>query len=265
MEYEILNEILTITMGTLFDPVNSKPKIRTRDSNRSYTPTEVTERQSAGNKVSQKNEVVSKEPKKKLDDLLDYWVINEGPKLFQQSLQRLKLDLSRLSRKEMERMSYETLNNEKRKLKNELKNYDMIFKGTFKRLPMKNEKEPMRPLYMYYKTIKEILYKYTQGLKKSQENNNVKKEVNQNSNNIQNNNNTVNANNNKIQEVTKKLVELKKKREDLRVKFQKYHSDFVKNNNRKIKYAQDIAPIESEYAIYKSLKEEIAKLESYLV
>ena len=75
----------------------------------------------------------------------------------------------------------------------------------------------------------------------------------------------ISNNNNKIQEITKKLTELKKKRDDLRAKFQKYHSDFVKNNNRKIKYAQDIAPIESEYTIYKSLKEEIAKLESYLV
>lgn len=268
MEYEILNEILTITVGNLFDPSqlsSVKQRIRSSKLNTSIDSTEPSQRNSnVSQKPIQKNEgIVTKESNvRKLEDLLDYWVSNEGTKLFQQSLHRLKLDLSKLSRKEMEKMSYETLNVEKRKIKHELKNYDMIFKGTFKRLPMKNEKEPMRPLYMYYKTIKEILHKYTQGLKKAEENSSplpgIKKEQGQ-SNSV-NNNNTI-----KTQEIMKKLVELKKKRDELKDKFQKYHSNFLKNNNRKIKYAQDIAPIEQEYQLYKNLKNEIAKLESYLV
>jgi uncharacterized coiled-coil DUF342 family protein len=67
-----------------------------------------------------------------------------------------------------------------------------------------------------------------------------------------------------MNEMMKKLTDLRKKRDDLRTKFQKYHSEFWKNNNRKIKYAQDIAPIEQDYKIYKSLKEEIAKLEGLI-
>ena len=49
------------------------------------------------------------------------------------------------------------LNNEKRKVKNELKVYDQAFMSKFKRLPSRVEKEPMRNLYMYYKRLKQYI------------------------------------------------------------------------------------------------------------
>lgn len=257
MEFEVLNEILTTTVGSLFDVTSTKISRKNKDP--SKVSNETTERLIKNGKNPTKNEANPKEPefKKKIEDLLDCWVTNEGPKLFQESMRRLKIDLSRLTRKEMEKMSFENLKLEKKKIKNELKNYDLAFKTAFKRFPHKNEKEPMRPLYIYYKTVKGLLEKFTQGLKKIEANVNIKlekKELANNGINIAKNNETI-----------KKIYDLKKKRDDLRSEFQKYHSEFLKNNNRKIKYAQDIAPIEQDYKVYKTLKEEIARLEGQLL
>jgi len=52
-------------------------------------------------------------------------------------------------------MSLNTLGYEKRNVKKELKRYDLGFKKTFGRIPVRKEKEPMRPLYIYYKTLKQ--------------------------------------------------------------------------------------------------------------
>jgi hypothetical protein len=51
-------------------------------------------------------------------------------------------------------MSVDSLANEKKKVKNELKSYDNDFGGSFKRQPNHEEKEPLRPLYVYYKKLK---------------------------------------------------------------------------------------------------------------
>ena len=259
MELEILNEILTTTVGSLFEVPFLKSTMKPREVKSMGANMDINSQKISQNYA--KNDAQKEnEPKKKIEDLLDTWVINEGPKFFQESLRRLKIDLNKLTRKEMEKMSFEKLNSEKKKIKVELKNYDLTFKGTFKRFPLKNEKEPMRPLYIYYKTIKELLMKYTQGLRKmDEENSKVEKKEN-----ISVASNSTAANSLKSSEMVKKLADLKKKRDDLRLKFQKYHSEFWKNNNRKIKYAQDIAPIEQDYKIYKSLKDEIAKLEGML-
>jgi len=266
MEHEILNEILTTTVGFLFEiPTNLRPNLKAREvksigANDNSTSEKMFRIVS---NISKNDGWKENEPNKKIEDLLDYWVMNEGPKLYQESIRRLKIDINKLNRKEMEKMSYEKLNQEKKKIKLELKNYDLSFMATFKRFPLKNEKEPMRPLYIYYKTVKEILLKLTQGLKKM-EDENVRAEKKEINTNISTSTNNSSSNLTKMNEMMKKLTDLRKKRDDLRTKFQKYHSEFWKNNNRKIKYAQDIAPIEQDYKIYKSLKEEIAKLEGLI-
>lgn len=57
----------------------------------------------------------------------------------------------------IETMSVDGLANEKKKVKNELKSYDSDFSANFKRQPNHDEKEPLRPLYVYYKKLKESL------------------------------------------------------------------------------------------------------------
>ena len=51
------------------------------------------------------------------------------------------------------------LQNEKKRVKNELKVYDQDFITRFKRAPTRSEKEPMRNLYMYYKRLKQYIEK----------------------------------------------------------------------------------------------------------
>jgi hypothetical protein len=55
--------------------------------------------------------------------------------------------------------SLDDLQNEKKRVKNELKVYDQEFINRFKRAPTRSEKEPMRNLYMYYKRLKQYIEK----------------------------------------------------------------------------------------------------------
>ena len=54
------------------------------------------------------------------------------------------------------------LQNEKKKVKNELKYYDQAFSQRFNRLPNRTEKEPMRQIYMYYKRLKQYIQRAAQ-------------------------------------------------------------------------------------------------------
>lgn len=56
-------------------------------------------------------------------------------------------------------MRLDDLQNEKKRVKNELKVYDQDFIVKFKRAPTRSEKEPMRNLYMYYKRLKQYIEK----------------------------------------------------------------------------------------------------------
>jgi len=51
----------------------------------------------------------------------------------------------------------------KKSVKNELKHYDTAFQNLFKKFPERAEKEPMRPLYIYYKKLKQTLSKISKG------------------------------------------------------------------------------------------------------
>ncbi len=51
-------------------------------------------------------------------------------------------------------MTTEQLNKEKKRVKEELKFYDETFQNYFNLQPNRNQKEPMRPLYVYYKGLK---------------------------------------------------------------------------------------------------------------
>ena len=131
-------------------------------------------------------------------------------------------------------MSVERLNNEKKKVKNELRNYDNDFNELFKYQPSSDEKQPFRPLYVYYKKLKEYINKKGGSENMSQE------------------------------QVEKKIKEIKNERKELRERIQQYQKDFGNTHNRKIRYARDIAPIDTEYKRYKDLKAELQRLEDLL-
>ncbi|EGR31678.1 hypothetical protein IMG5_104540 [Ichthyophthirius multifiliis] len=92
----------------------------------------------------------------------------------------------------------------------------------------------MRPLYVYYKGIKQAFQKF------------------------QNNQNSLNV-------VDEKIAQLKLKRQILKEKLQIYQDEFQKMHNRKIRYHKDIIPVEQEYQQYKEISKEIQKLEQNLL
>ena len=69
------------------------------------------------------------------------------------------LDSSKIQGKHLVSYSLDQLQNEKKRVKNELKVYDQEFISRFKRAPNRSEKEPMRNLYMYYKRLKQYIDK----------------------------------------------------------------------------------------------------------
>ena len=133
----------------------------------------------------------------------------------------------------IETMSVDGLANEKKKVKNELKSYDNDFSLNFKRQPNHDEKEPLRPLYVYYKKLKESLTKRG-GEEMSQE---------------------------KIENM---IANIKRERRELREQIESYQRDFEQNNNRRIRYVRDIAPIDNQYRRYKELKADLQKYEEML-
>ena len=85
---------------------------------------------------------------------LGNWLKHESSQKYEESLQKLALDASKIQGKHLVSYSLDELNNEKKRVKNELKVYDQEFINKFKRAPSRSEKEPMRNLYMYYKRLK---------------------------------------------------------------------------------------------------------------
>jgi hypothetical protein len=186
---------------------------------------------------------------------LDDWLQSEALKLLNSSLSLLKLDDNKINKANVDKMSYDALNNEKKKVKNELKKYDMAFETIFHRQPVRNEKEPMRPLYIYYKILKQSIHKKEEaGL-----GNSGSVEIGANGNKEKQKTTVL------LSELKNKLEDLKKKKNDLRIKLQSFQEEFTRNNNRKIKYNKDIQPIENEYKRYKEVKDEIAKIENLIL
>ena len=87
------------------------------------------------------------------------WIKQESSKKYEESLQKLGLDNSKIQGKHLVSYSLDELQNEKKRVKNELKVYDQEFITRFKRAPNRSEKEPMRNLYMYYKRLKQYIDK----------------------------------------------------------------------------------------------------------
>ena len=120
----------------------------------------------------------------------------------------------------IEGLTVDGLANEKKKVKNELKNYDNDFNNNFKKMPNHEEKEPLRPLYVYYKKLKEALTRRG-GEEMSQE------------------------------RIEAMITKIKAERRQLRDRIETYQQQFERSNHRKIRYVRDIAPIDSEYKKYK--------------
>lgn len=233
---------------------------------------------------------------------LERWINIEGPKRLQESLRKLKLTKDSVRRKDFTTYTEDELVQEKKNVKNELKYYDSSFMTIFSKSPARADKEPMRPLYMYYQNLrKAITKKHNQ---KPTGNKNRGSSVGSMAASSEGNasrgsfaslqggsddERPSSASKQKVpfsDDEAKKLPtdelmgrlgikneqELKKmifndfikERKHLRKVLDSFQKDFQKTYNRKLRFTKDIAPVASEFKRYKDLKKEIAKLETVL-
>lgn len=248
---------------------------------------------------------------------MERWIKKDGPQRLQDALTNLNLDLRTVKKVNLSAFTYEQLQAEKKNVKNELKNYDSYFAQMFKRAPEREEKEPMRPLYIYYKKIKQYIILNSDKIKanKSTDNAAAKNSKTFKGSGLEKENrSTTGFPERKLEtsfevqlsrdtfkdrgtfnlgddfedrqhsrqtmsrgqmnpgggsglsqeHIRRQLEEYKNFRQLLREKLHSYQTEFTKNNNRKIKYHNDIAPVAEEYKRYKDIKHEINRLESLL-
>jgi hypothetical protein len=211
MEYDIINDLLSSTVGQLFSR----------------------ERRQLEEEVSKSIAASSPGVPSSVT-----WVKVEGKQKLDQAMMRLRIDHSTTLGRELPHKSLDELLAEKKRVKNELKLYDNSFKSVFSRLPRREEKEPMRPLYMYYKKLKQSINKRMSERQNAPQPQPV----------VQS-------------EVASRLNQLKQERAELRAILHNFQTEFSRTNNRRIRYHRDIAPVEREYRRYKEVKTEIHRLE----
>eukprot|EP00826_Nyctotherus_ovalis_P004793 TRINITY_DN1105_c0_g2_i1.p1 TRINITY_DN1105_c0_g2~~TRINITY_DN1105_c0_g2_i1.p1 ORF type:complete len:253 (-),score=85.52 TRINITY_DN1105_c0_g2_i1:152-844(-) len=230
MEYDIMNCMLSATVSLLFDSV--QPNSTSHGTLNAET-----------------------------------WINASGKKWLEEAMRRLGLDYSKVSGKQLAGKSAEFLGAEKNRVKNELKHYDANFVLLFQRSPNRVEKEPMRPLYVYYKKLKQALDRCGAQSKPSLGHRQGKQKEEKRPENVERAG-SVKAYSEwpfkSNEEIREKIAELKGERAQLRSVLDKFQQDFVKSHNRKIKYNKDIAPVASQFKRYKELKKIIAKLEELL-
>jgi len=185
------------------------------------------------------------------------WTPEDGRGHLLKALTRLGLTKDQVARPNLNnRIGRNEYSAEKRRVKQELKRYDADFQHQFKRLPTHSEKEPMRPLYVYYRRLKTVI-----------EPRGGDREVLA---NIPDTDETPQAIGKKvgvesqISALEVRIENLQSEKAGVRVKLQQFQEKFVTENNRKIRFHKDILPIEREYRMYKNLKEDIMKAESQL-
>lgn len=192
------------------------------------------------------------------------WSGDEGKTRLRNALARLDISEDHMGQSNLARMGLRDLSNEKRRVKQELKRYDAEFRKQFTRLPTHMEKEPMRPLYVYYRRLKTMISQMEQGRQgRIRESLSTIPDTDETPRDraVPRRSNTVED---QMASLEARLETLQNEKSSVRTKLQAFQEKFVVENSRKLRFHKDILPIEREYRMYKNLKEEIAKVESQL-
>mmetsp|Transcript_30175 Transcript_30175/g.65939 ORF Transcript_30175/g.65939 Transcript_30175/m.65939 type:complete len:295 (-) Transcript_30175:155-1039(-) len=220
------------------------------------------------------------------DGPMSSWMPDSGDRL-RDALHRLDLSEDNVAHKNLMWMSRHELGAEKRRVKQELKRYDADFKKQFSRLPSHSEKEPMRPLYVYYRRLKTMISQVEQskygtrrtgsgaGAGSDDDQGLAPRMSHQPLTTIQDLEETPREARERdlrrggsVEDMTAaleaRIESLHSEKGAVRAKLQAFQERFVSENNRKIRFHKDILPIEREYRMYKNLKEEIIKAEAQL-
>jgi len=235
---------------------------------------------------------------------LERWTNIEGPKKLEESLRKMKLTKESVKRKDFSSYNEDEITQEKKNVKNELKFYDSAFITIFAKPPGRADKEPMRPLYMYYQNLRKAISKkaYAKGSQRAASGEGSRGNSVASLGSLNNPSNTSGAsfenlpteedlrfvskqkvpfseeearskapsellkrmNLSNESDLKKYIHDLMKERKHLRKVLDTFQKDFLKSYNRKLRFTKDIAPVASEFKRYKDLKKEIAKLEILL-
>ena len=218
-------------------------------------------------------------------------------------MRKLGVDEKKIKLKFFAAFTLEQLNEEKAKVKNELKKYDSDFFEIFKVLPNRQEKEIMKPLYVYYKSIKNCIAKKENEQSRSKYNNantsannsgfgedmstlyentyasNGAKQIHKKANSVshtKDKNILIQQEGLKTEkkrsysrielaELEKEFYTIKNEQTKLKELLHNYQENFLKTNNRKVKFIRDIAPVQNEYNLYKEYKEKIKEIQEILI
>ncbi|KAL7068290.1 hypothetical protein ACR3K2_12770 [Cryptosporidium serpentis] len=164
----------------------------------------------------------------------------------------------------------------KRKVKKQLREFDITYQKKYGQLPKKNDKESLRPLYIYYRKLKQSIeamnnMEFNKISEKLEDKKNIENDIDTTCSHFDNisviadNNETLNhgiADNNISKENLKIKVEnLTKHKNKLRGILEEYEKGFYKIHNRKVMYQKDLLPIEEKFIEYKAIKQRIKQIE----
>ena len=169
MEIDILNDLLNRTISNLFTNKekhllyfsNEEEEYLSDDmkgkNEKDLSHTQVIQHGTFENIIN-KNKII--EEKKEEENITpEIWRNTIGKKKFENSMHRLNVDEKKIKNLQLSNLSLDALQKEKAKVKNELKKYDSDFNEVFNHLPTKQDKEIMKPLYIYYKNLKNAIEK----------------------------------------------------------------------------------------------------------
>jgi chromosome segregation ATPase len=205
------------------------------------------------------------------------WSAEDGKTKLREALARLDLAEDEVAHHNLKHMGRHELAVEKRRVKQELKRYDAEFRRQAQRLPTHSEKEPMRPLYVYYRKLKTLIAQAESSKTGRRSATSDDEGLGLRSGDVRGSLTAIPDNEEtprtgrrsgnveyQIAAVEARIDQLQVEKGSVRAKLQAFQERFVNENNRKIRFHKDILPIERDYRMYKSLKEEITKAEAHL-
>lgn len=193
------------------------------------------------------------------------WSSEERKQRYLSALRRLELNEEMLTSKRMTGMSKSELGQEKKRVKAELKRYDTDWKRQFKVLPNHSQKEVMRPLYLYYRRLKNQLASADSGARDQDSDDDLLGRPGAaDSRSTGNKKSSREKAEQQIGQLEARANSLQTEKGTIRGKLKEFQENFVLQHHRKIRFHKDILPIEKEYRAYKNIKEELQKVESQL-
>lgn len=194
------------------------------------------------------------------------WTLEKGTRWLRNAITRLQLSEDLVAHPNLNKMSRHELAMEKRRIKQELKRYDAEFRRECGRLPGHHEKEPMRPLYVYYRQLKGLTLQAERSKPGRVHRDTLAElpELDETPCPREGARSSIAQIQSQIGALTARVKSLESEKGEVRRKLQAFQEKFVTENQRKIRFHRDILPIEREYRLYKNLKEEIVNAESQL-